>query len=281
MQAEGSRELALPRLDGRAWADLLARHRARWLDAAIAGREVVDLGLAGDAAEALSEAPRDAAIVWMDGVDESAALDVRKELRAAAERGVPVIVGLPGGSDDHHAAEELRSELGAGVLLAQELVVGSSITAEAPRRDPVLLLVCANVDATSTVDLEPEAAPLLSGQLARLERANQALREANSRLTREHLGVHDAAAAAIAARRTELEERVRELEEELERKTSEAAHYYRLHIGALQAPRYRAVDKLRDIAFKIPGVNLALRLRRRWIQARHPIAPPSDDETDA
>jgi hypothetical protein len=279
VQVEESREPASLPLRGRPWADLLARHRGAWIEAAVGGRDVVDLATAEDPAGELAAASRDAAIVWIDGFEAPVAAELREDLRSAVRAGAPVIVGLPPDEAGARAAQELCEGLGAATILGQELAAGSLITAEP--RDPVLLLVCANVVPEPTAQLDAQAAPLLSDQLARLERANRSLREANVRLAREQLGLHDAAAAAVAARRIELEDRVQELEEELARKTNEAAHYYRLHIGALQAPRYRAVDKLRDIAFKVPGINLILRLRRRRLKARHEAELHSGDDAGA
>jgi hypothetical protein len=36
----------------------------------------------------------------------------------------------------------------------------------------------------------------------------------------------------------------------------------------LEAPRYRAVDKLRDLLFDVPGLSALLRRRSRQIQRR-------------
>jgi hypothetical protein len=36
----------------------------------------------------------------------------------------------------------------------------------------------------------------------------------------------------------------------------------------LRAPRYRAVDKLRDLLFEVPGLSALLRFRSRLIRGR-------------
>ena len=47
--------------------------------------------------------------------------------------------------------------------------------------------------------LDTRAAPWMTGYVSFLEEANRSLGEANARLARERLGVHDAAAAALRA----------------------------------------------------------------------------------
>jgi 2-polyprenyl-3-methyl-5-hydroxy-6-metoxy-1,4-benzoquinol methylase len=92
-----------------------------------------------------------------------------------------------------------------------------------------------------------------------LERANAELHRTNQRLARGWLGVHDAAAAGTELRRRELEAEVVEL-----------ARALRLSKAALSAPRYRAVDALRRLAFRFPVLSLLLQLRSRFIQRRTP-----------
>jgi hypothetical protein len=90
-----------------------------------------------------------------------------------------------------------------------------------------------------------------------LEEANKTLSEANARLAREKLGVHDSAAGALGP---EMDELRRELAEQREIATQAKA--------ALEAPRYRAVDRLRSIVFRIPGLSAMFRLRSWLIQRR-------------
>ena len=90
-----------------------------------------------------------------------------------------------------------------------------------------------------------------------LEEANRSLSEANVRLARERLGVHDSAAAALVA------------ELQAHREAAQANYDAMLQAKAtLRAPRYRAVDKLRDLLFEIPGLSALLRLRSRLIRGR-------------
>jgi 2-polyprenyl-3-methyl-5-hydroxy-6-metoxy-1,4-benzoquinol methylase len=97
-----------------------------------------------------------------------------------------------------------------------------------------------------------------------LERANDELYRTNQRLARSRLGVHDAAAASTEATRTKLEAEVGELTHKLEAQRTETERQK----ARLNAPRYRAVDAIRVLAFTIPGVAILLRARSRSIQRR-------------
>jgi hypothetical protein len=102
---------------------------------------------------------------------------------------------------------------------------------------------------------EAGAVPLMTGYVRFLEEANRSLSEANVRLARERLGMHDSAAAALVA--------------DLERQLKAAeANYEAMLKTALRAPRYRAVDKLRDLLFSVPGLSALLRLRSRVVRRR-------------
>jgi hypothetical protein len=111
-----------------------------------------------------------------------------------------------------------------------------------------------------------------------LELANAELRRTNARLAGGWLGIHDAAAASAESRRRKLEARVAELEAhmadlenevEQQRRLAKANHDLMLqHQAALTAPRYRAVDAVRTLAFATPGVATLLRLRSRLIRRR-------------
>jgi hypothetical protein len=67
--------------------------------------------------------------------------------------------------------------------------------------------------------------------------------------------VHDSAAAKLAA----------DLKANLE---AAQANYDAMLEAALRAPRYRAVDKLRDLLFRVPGLSVLLRMRSRLIRSR-------------
>jgi hypothetical protein len=218
----------------RAWADLLERHRAGWVAAAAGEREPV----------------------W---VDDPAPADA-ESLRTAAAEGRPVVVGLPAdaGGAAAREAERLAAELG-GVTVAQRLAAGSLIEAGGGEgRDVVHYLVCVNVEVPGADALTDESVvPLMSGYVRFLEEANRSLSEANARLARERLGVHDSAAAAVVA------------ELDAQKKIAQDNHDALLQArAALLAPRYRAVDSLRDMVFNIPGVSALFKLRSRLIQKR-------------
>ena len=222
------------------WAELVERHRERWLEA-----------LGGD---------RD--LLWVD--DFTAAGDASaKEVRAAAAAGRPVAVGMradAGGAAGREAAR-LATELG-GVALCQRLAAGSVIVSEEAEAreagDAVHFLVCVNVDEVAAAApgnlLDADAAPLLHGYVRYLEEANRALSEANTRLARERLGVQDSAAATLAA----------ELKKQRE---AAEANYERQITAILSAPRYRAVDGLRALVFRLPGLSKVAHRRSRRIRA--------------
>ena len=247
------------------WAELLARHRRGWLVAAIGGREMLDLDSEQEPAASIARASADSAVVSMEDFSERADADLRRELQSAVARGVPVVVGFQGGRQAWREAELLRDQLGDAVLVVQQLAAGSLIGAEGEPSKAAHLLVCANLGAFpgdgTAAELDASAVPLSSGYVAYLERSNRALRDANVRLARERLGLHDAAAAT----------RWTALQEELAEYKRQAETNYERWIGAknaLQAPRYRAVDKVRDVAFSLPGLGFVLRWRKQRLKAR-------------
>jgi hypothetical protein len=264
------------------WAELLTRHRKDWALAAVGDRKVVDVDNEPDPAASIARVSADGAIVWIESFSERGMADLRQQLGSAVGRGVPVVVGLPGGESEWQEAQLLRDQLGEAVVVVQQLAAGSLIGSKAPS-DAAHVLVCANLESLpadrNAAELEAKAVPLLSGYVAYLERSNRALSDANVRLARERLGVHDAAAAAVEARRTELERRIQELErrilelgDELAAEKRHTQATYDLWVGAkqaLQAPRYRAVDTVRDVAFSLPGVAYLLRRRSERLQARY------------
>lgn len=226
------------------WAQLLDRHRADWVASLADGRPVT----------------------WLD--DYTAGEDRRDDvetLRAAVTEGRPVVVGLPAdaGGAAAREADRLASELG-GVAVAQHLAAGSLIVAkEGDPRDVVHYLVCVNVEpgrtAGASTMTDAQAVPLLTGYVRFLEEANRSLSEANARLARENLGVHDSAAGALEPQVTVLKEQLEE-----QREITRQAR------AALEAPRYRAVDRLRTLVFRTPGVSKLFRLRSGLLQRRRP-----------
>jgi hypothetical protein len=243
------------------WAELLEKHRRAWLVAAIGGRKRLDLAIEGDPAASIARASAGSAVVLIEDFSARADADLRRELQSAVARGVPIVVGFPGGRQARREAELLRDQLRDAVIVVQQLAAGSLIGVEAQPSNAAHLLVCANLgtfpdDGTAT-DLDASAVPLSSGYVAYLERSNRALRDANVRLARERLGVHDAAAATLQA---ELAEYKRQAETNYDRWIGAK--------NALEAPRYRAVDKVRDIAFLLPGLGFALRWRKQRLEDR-------------
>ena len=218
------------------WADLLSRHRERWV-ASVAGER---------------------SVLWVDDFAGPAGELDSEALRAAAAEGRPVVVGLPADAGGAAAREagRLAAELG-GVTVCQRLAAGSLITAEeSDPGDAVHYLVCANVDELSPSRLtDTDAVPLMTGYVRFLEEANRTLTEVNTRLAREALGHHDSAAAAMLG------------EIQATREAARAEYDARLK-AALRAPRYRAVDKLRDLLFEVPVLSSLLRLRSRLISRR-------------
>jgi hypothetical protein len=225
-----------------AWADLLDRHRAEWV-AALAG---------------------DRSVMWLDDYARDGGPESDGEaLRAAVAEGRPVVLGLSADAAGAAAREagRLAEELG-GVTVAQRLAAGSLISGDAgDARDVVHYLVCVNVDVGgaegASTAAEERVAPLMRGYVRFLEEANRSLSEANARLAREKLGVHDSAAGALEPQIAVLKEQLAE-----EREISRQAK------AALAAPRYRAVDNVRSVVFRVPGLSGLLGLRSRLIQRR-------------
>lgn len=246
------------------WAHLLDRHRADWV-ASIAGeRGVTELDGEPDAGEAFRRAARESTVVWLDDYASGGSREsVADALRSAAAEGRPLVVGVPADADGaaSREADRLASELG-GVTMAQRLAAGSLIAGkESDEGDVVHYLVCVNIEQARTAGrgamTDAQAVPLLTGYVRYLEEANRSLSEANARLAREKLGVHDSAAGVV-------EPRIAELKEQL----AEQREIARQARAALEAPRYRAVDRLRALAFSTPGVSKLFRLRSGLIQRR-------------
>jgi 2-polyprenyl-3-methyl-5-hydroxy-6-metoxy-1,4-benzoquinol methylase len=114
-------------------------------------------------------------------------------------------------------------------------------------------------------------APHHNEYMRTLEHANAEIRRINARLARGWLGIHDAAAASANARRRKLEAEVAELEAQLKHEREVSKGHYEMMLmakAALEAPRYRAVDAIRTLAFTIPGIGTLLRLRSRLMQRK-------------
>jgi 2-polyprenyl-3-methyl-5-hydroxy-6-metoxy-1,4-benzoquinol methylase len=227
------------------------------------------------------------AIVCLEGVEHVADPQALVgELVRLAEDGTMLIISLPNSRgfeerNEFHVTdfghEEMRAvadRFSDAVVLSQYLAEGSLILTRDAGRDSEVrgrLVDAGSPDVSSEIwanhwlvlvgvdsaQVEHAQAGLVlvaarhhNQYMRQLERANAELFRTNSRLARGWLGVHDAAAAAAEARRVSLEAKVTELQ------------------AALEAPRYRAVDAIRRLAFSIPGVATLLRLRSSMIQRR-------------
>jgi len=263
------------------WGQLLARHRTAWSEGLLEPWSVVDLAAENDPVTALTEASDRTAFVWLEGFVEAGEGErLRQSLEEAGRRNVPIVVGFENDAEGegHRKAEELLAMLDGGRIITQELAAGSLIGPPDPmdepasRRRSVHVFVCANLDADeleqSSSEVDRRAQPLMTGYVGWLAQANRELRAANARLGRERLGVQDASAAAVEDRRVSLEERVSQLEQQLEEERQLAQLNHDTLVRTLDAPRYRAVDRLRELAFKLPGVSLLLGLRSRQLQGR-------------
>jgi hypothetical protein len=181
------------------------------------------------------------AIVCFEGLEHLRELEPALErLRELAEDGMTMILSVPnsaglGEENEFHVTdfswERTLHELGSfpgATVLTQYLAEGSLICAAEPgdgdpeprielgdRREPEYAnhyIVCVGVDAAPLHGLmQLEASPLANRYLRDLENANRELRRANARLSREHLGKADAAAASDLARRADRDEIEREL----------------------------------------------------------------------
>jgi 2-polyprenyl-3-methyl-5-hydroxy-6-metoxy-1,4-benzoquinol methylase len=230
------------------------------------------------------------AIVCLEGVEHVADPQALVgELVRLAEDGTELIISLPNSRgfeerNEFHVTdfgyEEMRAvadRFPDAIVLSQYLAEGSLILTGDGGRDSEVhgrlidagapevssevwanhWLVLIGVDSAQVEQAQAGlvlvAAPHHNQYMRQLERTNAELFRTNSRLARGWLGVHDAA----AARCMRLEAKVVELE-----------RIARHHKAALEAPRYRAVDAIRRVAFGIPGVATLLRLRSWMIQRR-------------
>jgi hypothetical protein len=251
--------------------ELMYEHRVTWA-AAVVGEGVLDLEAVDDPSAALDEAP---AAVWLDGYSPAA----RDALVRAAERGAQLVVAVPASTD---TGEDLARALPGATVVPQVPAGGSLIGAaqagEVRLNEPgareyaVWLLVCANVDVEeASARLGVAAGAQLAAQLARLSEAVEALREANVRLAREHLGRHDAAAGAVIGRAERHAQHWREQAEqwrarfEFEQELAIRHHeWFEAARNRLEEPHHRAAERVVAFARRIPGLRwLVKRLRGR------------------
>jgi hypothetical protein len=234
--------------------ELLREHRAAWA-AEAAGAGAIDLFSEPDPVAALAGAE---AAVWLEGYTPAA----RAAVAEAARRGARLVVAVAEAGE----AQALAAAAGGEVVpqaLAGGSVIGTATEAKVVLDAPaapeyaVWHLVCANVDVAATqARLGVAAGAELSARLARLESALDALQEANTRLAREQLGKHDAAAASIIGK---LEERARAAKEWEERFLFEqqlAMTHHEWFMDAqkrLQQRRYVLADRVAGAAGRLRG----------------------------
>lgn len=243
--------------------DLMYEHRVEWAGALL-GDDAVDLAAADDPVAALAEA---SAAFWLDAYAPAA----REALIGGAKRGVRLVVAVPAGTGD---GEDLARALPAATVVPQVPAAGSLIgdasaatveVSEPASRDyATWLLVCANVDvADASAQLGISVSARLATQLARLDDALEALREANVRLAREKLGRHDAAAGSVIGR-SEREAAQWQERFEFEQQLAMRHHdWFKAAEGRLDQPQYRAADRILATLRRIPGLRFIAKLLRR------------------
>jgi SAM-dependent methyltransferase len=142
--------------------------------------------------------------------------------------------------------------------------VGALAQAEPEYANTFLVAVGFPPDATDavTAQLNLVATPNHNRFMLELEAANAELFRTNLRLSRGWLGKSDAAAASMQIRFEELRARVVQLEARVVELDGIARHndeLYQRERVRMNAPRYRAVDKLRDGIASIPFLGRILR----------------------
>lgn len=202
-------------------------------------------------------------------------------LRALALRGLKLLLSFP--NEDkfleenhfhvqtfgHRDVRELARTLPDAQVLQQFLAEGSLIgpvNGEAPERAAALVVASERLEpdyanhwliavgfderelAEASAHLNIATAPNYNSYMRALERANQELHRLNLELQQEQLGVRDAAAAGRAQKVAGLADRYEEL---LER---------------YSAPRYRAMDNVRERLLRAPGVSVAWWNLRRGVR---------------
>lgn len=113
----------------------------------------------------------------------------------------------------------------------------------------------------------PEVADEIEARISRLEVAIAALQEANTRLAREHLGRHDAAAATVVGRLEQrtlaAEEQMRNWQQRFEYEQALALQHHqwmKALESKLHAPHHRAAEKLYQLLLRLPGMRLLFKL---------------------
>jgi hypothetical protein len=236
------------------------------------------------------------ALVWVDGPAEFAAMEAQSgALQALSKAGVRLLLAVPNAlagepvgrptarGVDTRAARSLATHLDGRLLLqhalelavlgldGEPLEVSVCLTLQDSRGEDAghLLLAVGFDDEELAAALRTTAVgarPVQAAYLAALTSANADLRAANALLARRNLGLHDAAAAAkVSGWQSRLAEAVAardQAEQRLEVEKEVAFANDRLYQAArrqLEAPRYRAVDTVRNALIRIPIAGSALR----------------------
>lgn len=263
-------------------AGLARAHREAWASALCAGRPTLALDAEADPVLALASGSSDAtAVTWLDGPSTPDA--VADPLQAVVERGHVVVVTVPR-ELGLGAAERLATAIGAEIVpqyLAEGSLIGTdwedaaSTSEGAHIEDAHAWLLVANASRNGQIRGSLQLAAARDSELAALRTANAELRRANARLARRQLGRHDSSAASVIG---PLEQRVlaaeahaENLEELLETEKEMSGRNHAMYLGVrkqLDAPRYKAVDKVRDALTWIPGLQRLTRAIARLLARR-------------
>jgi 2-polyprenyl-3-methyl-5-hydroxy-6-metoxy-1,4-benzoquinol methylase len=257
-----------------------------------AGRHEGVTAVQADALEHVSRLTPDEcdAVVCFEGIEHVPDPEaVARELGRLAAGGVALIVSIPNsaGFDEdnpfhvttfgYESAMALFGLLGEHAVIGQYHAEGSllldpddgeaveGVRAPGEAHDLAwanhwIALVGVAPEAVTAARMRICAAPARNEYMRALERANLELRRVNAKLARSHLGVHDAAAAAVIGRlerRTrEAEQKARELQERLDVEIEVALQndrHFQAARAILESPRHRAVDRLHRAVLGLPG----------------------------
>ena len=125
--------------------------------------------------------------------------------------------------------------------------------------------------AGASAHLNLVATPSHNRYMLALQAANEELLATNRRLSQAWLGVHDAAAASIVARYERDRVRLVEVEKQLTDTAATVERYKKaieLERAWRDAPRYQAVDAVRDRLVKLPGLGGGARRVWRLLSGR-------------
>ena len=227
--------------------------------------------------------------------------DVLSVLRDHAAAGIKLVLSVPNSrtfheENDFHLTDfgydEAKAAFGefeGAVLLHQHIAEGSVILGagegfagqvgaleygEPEYANTYIALVGFGPDAVEdvTANLNLVATPNHNRYMLELQVANAALRDANRRLGKGWLGKSDAAAASVVARYKRDQQRLAEYERLEAEEWPKTVERYEKQIELMRAwhdaPRYRAVDAVRDRVLKLPGLGRSAEQTWRRITKR-------------